>query len=153
MLLKVEKLVKLYPIPILGGVAKELNYILGVDIPRCVKIGKRVCFPHNSVGTVIHDNTIIEDDVKIYQGVTLGRSDVYSTHKTEFKGFYIEQGACICAGAKIICKKGTLRIGRGAVVAANAVLLNSIGPGEIWGGVPAKLIGHRNDLAPMQQMN
>lgn len=40
MLLKVEKLVKMYKIPILGGVAKELNYLLGVDIPRCVVIGK-----------------------------------------------------------------------------------------------------------------
>lgn len=143
MLLKVENLVKLYPIPILGGVAKEINYLLGVDIPRCVKIGKRVHFPHNAIGTVIHDNTVIEDDVKIYQCVTFGRADVYRKGKTEFEGFYVEQGACICAGAKIICKNGTLRIGKGAVVAANAVLLNSIGPGEIWGGVPAKLLGYR----------
>lgn len=123
--------------------AKEINYILGVDIPRGVKIGKGVRFPHNSIGTVIHDNTIIEDDVKIYQNVTLGRADVYSVPKSEFEGFYLEQGACICAGAKIICKKGTLRIGKDAVVAANAVLLNSIGPGEIWGGIPAKLLGYR----------
>ena len=144
MLFKVEKLVKLYPIPLLGGVAKEINYLLGVDIPRCVKIGKHVHFPHNAIGTVIHDNTIIEDDVKIHQGVTFGRADVYSKKKSEFEGFYVEQGACICAGAKIICKKGTLRIGKGAVVAAN-VLLNSNGPGEIWGGVPARYLGHRND--------
>lgn len=37
-------------------------------------------------------------------------------------------------------------IGENAVVAANAVLLNSIGPGEIWGGVPARLLGYRDDL-------
>lgn len=145
MLLKVEQLVKLYPIPIIGGVAKELNYLLGVDIPRSVKIGKNVRFPHNSIGTVIHDKTIIEDDVKIYQNVTFGRADVYSDKESEFEGFYVEKGACICAGAKIICKKGTLCIATNAVVAANAVLLNSIGPGEIWGGVPAKLLGYRDE--------
>lgn len=100
-------------------------------------------FPHNSIGTVIHDNTIIEDGVRIYQNVTLGRADIYNDKNDDFKGFYIEKGACICAGAKILCKKGILRIGADAVVAANAVLLNSIGPGEIWGGIPAKLLGYR----------
>ena len=147
MLLKVEKLVKMYKIPILGGVAKELNYLLGVDIPRCVVIGKNVKFPHNSIGTVIHDKTVLEDNVKIYQNVTLGRADVYKSSKdanTEFDGFLIKEGACICAGAKLICKKGTLVVGKNAVVGANAVLLNSIGDNEIWSGVPAKFIGMRD---------
>ena len=95
MLLKVEKLVKMYKIPILGGVAKEPNYLLGVDIPRCVVIGNNVSFPHNAIGTVIHDNTIIEDNVRIYQNVTLGRADVYKSEKdspSEFKGFLIKEG-------------------------------------------------------------
>ena len=134
MLLKVENLVKMYKTPILGGVAKELNYLLGVDIPRCVVIGNNVSFPHNAIGTVI------------YQNVTLGRADVYKSEKdspSEFKGFLIKEGACICAGAKLICKKGTLVIGKNAVVGANAVLLNSIGDNEIWGGVPARFIGMR----------
>ncbi len=126
--------------------AKELNYLLGVDIPRCVVIGDNVSFPHNSFGTVIHDNTVIKDNVKIYQNVTLGRADVYKSTKDstlEFKGFLIKEGACICAGAKLICKKGTLVVGENAVVGANAVLLNSIGDNEIWCGVPATFIGMR----------
>ena len=88
---------------------------------------------------MIHDNTIIEDNVRIYQNVTLGRADVYKSEKdspSEFKGFLLKEGACICAGAKLICKKGTLVIGKNAVVGANAVLLNSIGDNEIWGGLP-----------------
>ena len=123
----------------------QLNYLLGVDIPRCVVIGKNVKFPHNSVGTVIHDKTVLEDNVKIYQNVTLGRADVYKDRNgnSEFGGFLIKEGACICAGAKIICKKGTLVVGRNAVVGANAVLMNSIGDNEIWSGVPARLIGMR----------
>ena len=73
---------------------------------------------------MIHDNTIIEDNVRIYQNVTLGRADVYKSEKdspSEFKGFLLKEGACICAG----------------------VLLNSIGDNEIWGGVPARFIGMR----------
>lgn len=50
MLLKVEKLLKMYKIPILG--AKELNYLLGVYIPRCVVIGNNVSFHHNAIGAV-----------------------------------------------------------------------------------------------------
>lgn len=85
-------------------------------------------------------------NVRIYQNVTLGRADVYKSEKdspSEFKGFLLKEGACICAGAKLICKKGTLVIGKNAVVGANAVLLNSIGDNEIWGGVPARFIGMR----------
>lgn len=148
MLITVEKMVKLYPIPVVGGVAKRINHLLGVDIPRSVKIGNNVSFPHNSVGTVIHNNTVIEDNVKIYQGVTLGRADVYNPPEksnTKFEGFLIKKGACICAGAKLICKEGTLIVGENAVVAANAVLLNSIGENEIWAGVPAKLISYRKN--------
>lgn len=123
-----------------------MNYLLGVDIPRSVVFGKNVKFPHNSIGTVIHDKTVLEDNVKIYQNVTLGRADVYKTSKdanTEFEGFLIKEGACICAGAKLICKEGTLVVGKNAVVGANAVVLHSIGDNEIWSGVPAKLIGMR----------
>lgn len=66
MILRVEKLVKLYKIPFLGWIAKELNYLLGVDIPVSVVIRNNVYFSYNSISTVIHDNTIIEDNVKIY---------------------------------------------------------------------------------------
>lgn len=143
----VSRIVRYYHIPFIGRIAKQINLLLGVDIPRAVKLGKNVTFPHNSVGTVIHENTVIEDDVKIYQNVTLGRADIYKPVKdSKFEGFVIKKGACICAGAKLICKEGTLVVGENAVVAANAVLLNSIGPGEIWGGIPAKLISHRGDI-------
>lgn len=146
MLFSVTKMVKLYPIPLIGGMAKRINFMLGVDIPRSVKIGKNVKFPHNSFGTVIHDKTVIEDDVKIYQNVTIGRSDIWKKDDLKLKGFHVKKGACICAGAKIIGKEGVLTIGENAVIAANAVVLKSVGDKEIWAGVPARLIGYRDDV-------
>lgn len=148
-LLTVNNMVALYPIPFIGGIAKRINFLLGVDIPRSVVIGKGVKFPHNSFGTAIHNNTILEDNVKVYQNVTIGRADVYKPREKSnpnFKGFHIKKGACICAGAKILCKEGTLVVGENTVIAANAVLLQSTGDNEIWAGVPAKLIGYRDDL-------
>ena len=119
---------------------------MGVEIPLTVVLGNNVQFPHNSIGTVIHNNTVIEDNVKIYQNVTIGRADIWKKENTDFKGFIIKKDSIICAGAKIICKKGVLVVGEGSVMAANAVLLNSTGPNEIWGGIPAKLLGYRNKI-------
>ena len=36
-----------------------------------------------------------------------------------------------------------MEIGKGAVVAAGAVVNKSVAPYEIWGGVPAKKLGER----------
>lgn len=149
MLLKVNNLIKLYKYPVLGKAAYRLVQLMGADIPRSVKIGKNVNFTHNAAGVVIHNSTVIEDDVKIYHGVTIGRADSYkdkNKFKLELEGFVIKRGARICAGACVLGKKGIIEVGEDAVVAANAVLLNSIGPKEIWGGVPAHLIGYRDDV-------
>ena len=45
-------------------------------------------------------------------------------------------------GANVVVLKG-VRIGRGAIVAAGAVVTKPIPPYEIWGGVPARKIGER----------
>lgn len=52
-------------------------------------------------------------------------------------------------GANVIVLKG-VRIGRGAIVAAGAVVTRSVPPGEIWGGVPAKKIGARAGVIPSE---
>ena len=130
----------------LWGVALKILHFRGVDIPPTVKIGKNVRFPHNAIGTVIHENTVIEDDVKIYQGVTIGRSDIYKDPSADFEGFYVGRGAVLCSGAKILCKSGTLKIGENSVIGANAVLTKSTGKNEIWAGIPAKCVGYRDDL-------
>jgi serine O-acetyltransferase len=43
----------------------------------------------------------------------------------------------------VLCKEGVLRVGRGTVLGANAVLLESTGEGEVWAGLPAKKAGPR----------
>ena len=116
----------------------------GLFLPRTVKLGNNVIFPHNSIGTVIHPNSIIGNNVKIYQNVTIGRADIYCEKEdSKFEKIIVEEGAIICAGAKILCKEGTLTIGKNTIVAANAVLTMSTGSNEVWGGIPAKKIGTR----------
>ena len=137
-------LIYLRKIPVVGKVFKFILLVCGLDLPASVKMGKNIKFPHNSLGTVIHPNTIIEDNVTIYHQVTIGRAEVmYPVCETNFIDITVKQGAILCAGAKILSKEPHMVIGQNSIVAANSVLTHSIGENEIWGGVPARLLGHR----------
>jgi serine O-acetyltransferase len=130
--------------PLAGRVAYYLLKVLGVEIPRSVRIGTNFYLVHGGVGVVIHPNTVIGDNVRVYPGVVLGRADVYrDIADSAFEGFVIEDEAILGAGAKVLCKAGRLRVGRGSVIGANAVLTQSTGANELWAGVPAVKTGMR----------
>lgn len=116
-------------------------------MPPPGNIGKGVFFPHGLNGIVLHPSTIIKDNVTIFHQVTCGRGDMFHIDKrvknTSFQGIVIEEGAVLCAGAKIICNRGVLVVGKNTIVGANAVLTHSTGEDEIWAGVPARLIKKR----------
>jgi serine O-acetyltransferase len=134
---------KCYKYSLLRKFAYGVNKILGIDLPPEVKLGKNINFAHNSIGSVIPPKTVIGDDVIILSNVSIGKADIQvSWEESNVKGFIIEDGAALCTGARILCKEGTLIIGRKTIIAANAVLLNSTGQYEIWGGIPAKKIGY-----------
>ena len=100
---------------------------------------------HGGVGVVIHPKTTIGKNVSVYPGVTLGRADVYRPiQASKFEGLRVGDDVILGAGAKILCDQGILEIGRGTVVGANAVLLQSTGPDEMWAGIPARKIGRRS---------
>lgn len=138
---EVNKLVCLYNGPF-RKVAQKLAFFRGVEIPTEVKIGCNVNFAHNAVGTVIHRKTVIEDDVIIFPGVTIGKADIFEDwQNSKVEGFIIEKGAALCAGAKVLCKEGILHIGKHAIVAANAVVNHSVGAYEIVGGCRRSYLG------------
>ena len=140
-----SRLVYTRSIPIIGGVAYYLLKLLGVEIPRPVRIGDEFELAHGGFGVVIHPCTTIGKRVKIYPGVTLGRADIFRpATQSQFEGIVIEDDVILCPGAKILCKEGILRVGKGSVVGANAVLLGSTGVNEIWAGVPARCVGMRD---------
>ncbi len=130
--------------PWIGRLAYLTLKLLGSEIPRSVRIGKDFLLEHGGFGVVIHSRTIIGDRVKVYPGVTLGRADIHRPmDRSRFEGILVEDDVILCPGAKIMCKEGVLRVAKGTVVGANAVLLQSTGENEIWAGVPARKIGKR----------
>jgi serine O-acetyltransferase len=132
--------------PLVGSLAYLLLKLLGAEVPCSVRIGEGVTLEHGGFGVVIHPEVEIGDRVKIYPGVTLGRADIYRLiEHSKFEGIIIEDDVILAPGAKILGKEGVLRVGRGCVVGANAVLLESTGQDQVWAGVPAKCVGQRHN--------
>lgn len=141
-----EKLVYARKNPFFGRLAYLLLKLLGVEIPRSVRIGPGFLLHHGGVGVVIHPKAIIGARVGIYPGVTLGRADVYRpVSGSAFEGIVIDDDVILGAGAKVLCQRGILHVGRGTVLGANAVLLESTGENELWAGIPAHKVGVRQD--------
>jgi serine O-acetyltransferase len=130
--------------PLVGKLAYFVLKGLGVEIPRSVPVGPDFELAHGGVGVVIHSKAVIGARVKIYPGVTVGRADIYRpASESRFEGVVIEDDVILAPGAKVLCKAGVLTVGRGSVIGANAVLLESTGAGEVWAGSPARCLGRR----------
>ncbi|MEM9038295.1 MAG: hypothetical protein AAGD33_00230 [Actinomycetota bacterium] len=144
-LLQAEKLVALRRHALLGSTAHRLLRLMsGIEIPNDVEIGDDLVIHHHGFGLVVHKWATIGDRVHLFQGVTIGRSDVWESRtESDFDGVDIDDDVWLCAGAKVIGGAGRLRVGRGTIVGANAVLLESTGEWEIWAGSPARRVGFR----------
>ena len=103
-----------------------------IEIHPAAVIGQRVFIDHG-IGVVIGETAIIEDDVLIYQGVTLG--GVSLTHGKRHPT--IKKGAVIGAGAKIL---GNIEIGEFAKIGANSVVVKEVPDNATAIGIPAHVI-------------
>ena len=104
----------------------------GIEIHPGATIGRRLGIDHGT-GIVIGETTEIGDDVLIYQGVTLGGTgkDTGKRHPT------IGNNVLIGAGAKIL---GPFKVGDGAKIAANAVVLSEVAENSTCVGVPGRIV-------------
>lgn len=107
------------------------RHMTGIEIHPGAKIGQGVLIDHG-MGVVIGETAEVGDGCTIYQGVTLGGTgkDKGKRHPT------LGKNVTVGCGAKIL---GPFKVGDGAKVAANAVLLESIPPASTAVGVPARI--------------
>lgn len=108
-----------------------VDWVMGIDIPCQVTIGRRVVLYH-CVGIVINDRVTIGDGCIIRHGVTIGnklREDGESAPPSV--GQRVEFGA----GAIVI---GDISIGDDAKVGAGAVVTRNVAQGAIVAGNPAR---------------
>jgi len=119
--------------------------VFQTDIHPAVPIGRSVFLDH-ATGLVVGGTAVIEDNVSILQGVTLGGTgkQVGDRHPK------VRHGVLIGAGAKIL---GNIEIGESSKVAAGSVVLKSVPPHSTVAGVPAKLIGKTGEAEPARAMD
>jgi len=97
----------------------------GVDINPGARIGKSFFIDH-ATGVVIGETAIIKDNVKIYQGVTLGALYVAKSLQSTKRHPTIENNVTIYANATIL--GGKTVIGENSVIGGNAWLTSSVPP-------------------------
>lgn len=88
-------------------------------------------------GIVVGNNVSVASYAKLITGSHNINS---SNFEAIFKPIIIEDYAWICTGATIM--QG-VRIGKGAVIAAGAVVTKDVKEGEVVAGIPARVIAHR----------
>ena len=118
------------------------RHLTGIEIHPGAQIGRRFVIDHG-MGIVIGETTEIGDDCLIYHGVTLGGTgkDHGKRHPT------LGNNVMVSAGAKVL---GPFKVGDGARIAANAVVLTEIPPEATAVGVPARVVriaGEKVDFA------
>lgn len=101
--------------------------LTGVDIHPGASIGRSFVIDHGT-GIVIGETTVIHDNVKIYQGVTLGALSVDKSMADTRRHPTIERDVVIYANATIL--GGKTVIGAGSVVGGNVWITESVAPGS-----------------------
>lgn len=107
--------------------------VFQVDINPAARIGKGIFFDH-ATGIVVGATAVIEDNVSILQGVTLGGTGKESGDRHP----KIRYGVLIGAGAKIL---GNIEIGHCSKVASGSVVLAPVPHNKTVAGVPARIVG------------
>ncbi|WP_268034244.1 serine O-acetyltransferase [Algoriphagus sp. PAP.12] len=99
----------------------------GIDIHPGATIGRHFCIDHGT-GVVIGETTLIGENVKVYQGVTLGALSVDKADADIKRHPTIEDHVIIYAGATIL--GGKTVIGKNSVIGGNVWLTKSVDPGS-----------------------
>ena len=119
--------------PVCARIVSQIGRLLtGIEIHPGAKIGKGLLIDHGS-GVVIGETAEIGDYCLLYQGCTLGGTgkDTGKRHPT------LGNGVMVGCGAKVL---GPFKVGDGAKIAANAVVLSEVPAGATAVGVPARVV-------------
>jgi serine O-acetyltransferase len=106
-------------------ITEYAHQITGIDIHPGAQIGKSFAIDHGT-GIVIGESSIIGNDVKIYQGVTLGALSVNKKLAKSKRHPTIEDGVVIYAQAIIL--GGETTVGHHSVIGGNVWLTASVPP-------------------------
>ena len=108
------------------------RWLTGVEIHPGAVIGRRFFIDHG-MGVVIGETTEIGNDVTFYHGVTMGGVSLEKGKRHPTLGNKVVVGA----GAKVL---GSIEIGDGSRIGANAVVVKSVPPESVVVGIPGQIV-------------
>jgi serine O-acetyltransferase len=120
-----------------GAMFLAVEVTSGIVLNREARIGEDFHIVHNG-NIKVHPDTVIGDRVGIMQDVTLG------TNMDREGAPIVGDDVFIGAGAKIL---GAVRVGNGARIAANSLVLNDVPDGATAIGVPARVMRYTGRTA------
>lgn len=115
-----------------------------VDIHPGAKVGHSILIDHGT-GVVIGETAVVENDVSMLHGVTLGGTG----KETGDRHPKIRRGVMLGAGSTVL---GNIEVGEGSKVAAGSVVLEPVPPRTTVAGVPAKIVGTVESSTPAFDM-
>lgn len=119
--------------------------VFQTDIHPAAQLGKGIFLDH-ATGLVVGETAVVEDNVSILHGVTLGGTG----KKGGDRHPKIRCGVLIGAGAKIL---GNIEIGKCSKVASGSVVLSSVPANKTVAGVPARIVGEAGCDEPSRAMD
>jgi serine O-acetyltransferase len=119
--------------------------VFHTDIHPAAMFGNGIFLDH-ATGFVAGETVLIEDNVSILHGVTLGGSGVHKGQRHP----KVRTGVLIGAGAQIL---GPIEIGAFSKIAAGSLVTKSVPPRSTAVGVPAKIIEGAGAENPAENMN
>lgn len=105
----------------------------GIDIHPAAEIGEYFMIDHGT-GIVIGETSVIGNNVKMYQGVTLGGLSIDKSMARQKRHPNIEDNVVIYSNATIL--GGDTLVGEGSVIGGNVWLTESVPPGSLVVQVP-----------------
>ncbi|MDB5987040.1 MAG: cysE [Nevskia sp.] len=108
------------------------RWLTGIEIHPAAVIGRRLFIDHG-MGVVIGETAEIGDDCTLYHGVTLGGVSWNKGKRHPTLGNNVVVGA----GAKVL---GPFRVGDGARIGSNSVVVKEVPAGATVVGIPAHVV-------------
>lgn len=113
-------------VPVLPRMMSEYAHsVTGIDIHPGAHIGRSFFIDHGT-GVVIGETTMIGDQVKVYQGVTLGALSVEKKLASTKRHPTIENNVILYAGSTVL--GGKTIVGHDSVIGGNVWLTSSVPP-------------------------
>jgi serine O-acetyltransferase len=119
--------------------------IFQTDIHPASRMGKGIFIDH-ATGIVIGETAVVEDNVSMLHGVTLGGTGKVSGDRHP----KIRYGVLLGAGAKVL---GNIEVGHCCKVASGSVVLASVPHNKTVAGVPARVVGEAGCDEPSRAMD